>query len=217
MVFTASEEDRLVEGLQVQRFDLRSKAIKGPGLRLKLDVRRVWECPACGRRVKRGGEVTNYKCPCREPALWMRLIENQRFVREYQPYIVPEITADDLAGDEEPAASEPAIAEEAVLVEVEVIEPAEVESPLEDDDEFFSPEDRAEDNPPLIEPPASEPEPSVRLEPLLAEPASEPSAAEPEPEPAVPSDRPPESPPKDQPRPGKSRRRSGRKRRRRHR
>ena len=40
----------------------------------------VWECPACGRRVRTGGHVVNLRCDCRAaggagPAVWMKLVE----------------------------------------------------------------------------------------------------------------------------------------------
>ncbi len=50
--------------------------MKGPGFRLDLDVRRVWECPACGRRLKRLGNVAQLDCHCRPGnPVAMRLIE----------------------------------------------------------------------------------------------------------------------------------------------
>jgi hypothetical protein len=50
--------------------------MKGPGFRVDLDVRRLWECPACGRRLKMPGDVTNMSCDCRGPGSEiMRLIE----------------------------------------------------------------------------------------------------------------------------------------------
>jgi hypothetical protein len=179
-----------------------------------LDVRRIWECPACGRRVKREGEITSYKCHCQDPAMWMRLIEDRRLVWEYEPYIVPEIAADDLMEDEEPAPSESVIVAEAVLVEM--IGPVEIESPLPEAEDFYSPEAEAEVSPPVGEPSAPEPPEPIPPEPIPPEPITpEPPAAESAPEP-VSSDSPPETTPKEQPRTGKSRRRrSGRKRHRR--
>lgn len=51
-------------------------AMKGPGFRLGLDVRRIWECPACGRCLKRPGDVTQVDCDCRpEAPVAMRLVE----------------------------------------------------------------------------------------------------------------------------------------------
>jgi len=53
--------------------------MKGPGFRLDLDVRRVWECPACGKRLRMAGEVTQLACDCRgEASPAMRLVERLR-------------------------------------------------------------------------------------------------------------------------------------------
>ncbi|HZT83222.1 MAG TPA: hypothetical protein VFA26_23535 [Gemmataceae bacterium] len=54
--------------------------MKGPGGRLKFDVRRVWECPACHHRARTGGDVVNRACDCQADAdpprqVWMRLVE----------------------------------------------------------------------------------------------------------------------------------------------
>ncbi len=62
---------------------MEGSAIKGPGYRNKFDVRRVWECPACRRRVRTGGHVVNLRCDCGAasgagPALWMKLVEGSR-------------------------------------------------------------------------------------------------------------------------------------------
>jgi len=67
--------------------------MKGPHQRLKYDLRRLWECPACKRRERTPGSVTFRHCSCRlkqvdgKPVV-MKLIEDsvQR--------IAPPITAD---------------------------------------------------------------------------------------------------------------------------
>lgn len=46
--------------------------MKGPRARWKHDVRRLWECPACHRRERTGGDIVNLRCGCQT---WMRLIE----------------------------------------------------------------------------------------------------------------------------------------------
>jgi hypothetical protein len=56
--------------------------MKGPRGRLKHDVRRVWECPACGKRERTGGQVVTRLCPCQADAApprqtWMRLVEER--------------------------------------------------------------------------------------------------------------------------------------------
>src|SRR5262245_20027976 len=38
--------------------------MKGPSERLKYDLRRVWECPACRRRERTAGTVTFRHCSC---------------------------------------------------------------------------------------------------------------------------------------------------------
>lgn len=57
--------------------------MKGPAARWKFDVRRVWECPACQRRERTGGQVVNLLCDCQlrgesPHRTWMRLIEEER-------------------------------------------------------------------------------------------------------------------------------------------
>ena len=56
--------------------------MKGPGHRLKFDVRRVWECPVCHRRQKSDGRVVHLRCHCMDNChppqeIWMKLIEER--------------------------------------------------------------------------------------------------------------------------------------------
>src|SRR5262245_8444437 len=39
--------------------------MKGPYERLKYDLRRLWECPACKRRERTSGSITFRHCSCR--------------------------------------------------------------------------------------------------------------------------------------------------------
>ena len=51
--------------------------MRGAGLRLDNDVRRVWQCAACGAERKVGAQVTTVRCQCAgRPA--MKLIEAMR-------------------------------------------------------------------------------------------------------------------------------------------
>gem|GEM_PF-1903191 len=51
--------------------------MRGAGLRLDIDVRRVWRCAACGAERRVGAQVTVVRCQCDgRPA--MKLIEGQR-------------------------------------------------------------------------------------------------------------------------------------------
>lgn len=38
--------------------------MKGPFERLKYDLRRIWECPQCGHKVRTDGTVTTQFCRC---------------------------------------------------------------------------------------------------------------------------------------------------------
>jgi len=60
--------------------------MKGPGNRMKLVVRRAWECPLCRRRLLTAGSVVQQACNCRPPdegggPVWMRLVEEPRPAR----------------------------------------------------------------------------------------------------------------------------------------
>lgn len=64
--------------------------MRGPGIRLDLDVRRVWRCPQCGKQRRVGGEVTTVTCTCGKP---MQLVEEgRRRFREPQPLASRELT-----------------------------------------------------------------------------------------------------------------------------
>ena len=52
--------------------------MKGPGMRLDLDVRRVWECPECHRQLRSDGQATARVCGCTREGVPMRLIELPR-------------------------------------------------------------------------------------------------------------------------------------------
>jgi hypothetical protein len=54
--------------------------MKGPYGRLRFDVRRLWECPRCGRFERTGGAVVTLPCHvCGQTedgaVVWMKLIE----------------------------------------------------------------------------------------------------------------------------------------------
>jgi hypothetical protein len=50
--------------------------MKGPFERLKYELRRIWECPKCHRRIKSPGSQTAMFCRCSEgdPAIPMALV-----------------------------------------------------------------------------------------------------------------------------------------------
>jgi hypothetical protein len=54
--------------------------MKGRSAWFKRDVRRQWECPVCGKRVKTPGSVVTRACDCLAKGdppqiVWMRLCE----------------------------------------------------------------------------------------------------------------------------------------------
>src|SRR5690242_15515946 len=82
--------------------------MKGPYERLKYDLRRLWECPACKRRERTAGSVTFRHCTCRlkqldgKPVV-MTLIEDS--VQRLVPVVAIEHPA------QEPPPQEPAPSE----------------------------------------------------------------------------------------------------------
>jgi hypothetical protein len=66
--------------------------MKGPGHSKRCDVRRVWECPVCQKRVKTGGNIVHLRCEaCARnktgDTAWMRLLEPRRQSRTVYPHI----------------------------------------------------------------------------------------------------------------------------------
>ena len=52
--------------------------MKGPGMRLDLDIRRVWQCPACSRESRSDVQVVTKLCGCTKEGVAMRLVERPR-------------------------------------------------------------------------------------------------------------------------------------------
>lgn len=52
--------------------------MKGPGLRIEIDVRRAWRCPACGQGARLAMDITAPRCPCVRDGVPMKLAEGQR-------------------------------------------------------------------------------------------------------------------------------------------
>jgi hypothetical protein len=71
--------------------------MKGPFERLKYDLRRIWECPQCGHKVRTDGSATTQFCRCGKnntnPPVAMKLIGDgpRRLVPPVpRPVVVPE-------------------------------------------------------------------------------------------------------------------------------
>jgi hypothetical protein len=65
--------------------------MRGPGLRLKYDVRRLWRCPVCGYERRAPAMEVVVRCHCNHEEPWMKLVEPKRQVRPparpHDPYI----------------------------------------------------------------------------------------------------------------------------------
>jgi hypothetical protein len=112
--------------------------MKGPYQRLKFDLRRLWECPACNRRERTAGSVSYCFCQCQEgkadgQPVVMKLIADgpQRVIPPFvmkhdrEDELVP--SAMDRASDMASLGVEPmtnaAPGESAVLLAAEPVEP----------------------------------------------------------------------------------------------
>ena len=71
--------------------------MKGPGIRIDLDVRRTWRCPKCGRTAKYLGDVVALRCNCGSEPVWMQLTDLQRKPRAIQHAVVHPAAADEAA------------------------------------------------------------------------------------------------------------------------
>lgn len=52
--------------------------MKGPGLRIDIDVRRAWRCPVCGQNARLPMDITAPRCPCVREGVPMMLAEGRR-------------------------------------------------------------------------------------------------------------------------------------------
>ncbi|MGE5193199.1 MAG: hypothetical protein ACM3U2_11945 [Deltaproteobacteria bacterium] len=107
--------------------------MKGPGLRIDHDVRRVWHCAKCGKTVRTPVHVVAQRCSCSD-ASWMALqppVKREPFrppVREPLPEFEPAPEQPAPVAPDTPIVEEPSVtfqAEEAVPV----ASPAETNEP----------------------------------------------------------------------------------------
>ncbi|QDU38150.1 hypothetical protein Mal4_24730 [Maioricimonas rarisocia] len=63
--------------------------MKGPGLRLDLEVRRLWRCPTCGVERRVPARQVTVTCGCTDSGTFMQLIEPKRAVRAEPPPLDP--------------------------------------------------------------------------------------------------------------------------------
>ncbi len=120
--------------------------MKGPGLKLDLDVRRLWKCPQTGQTIRLSGDVVAKSMEVNGETVFMQLVEEQRKLHE-DPYHFnfAETAASDQSSSERAAAAarsldsdqarEADAAQQDVAAAVEP--PAEQEQPNDDPDEAF--------------------------------------------------------------------------------
>ena len=74
--------------------------MKGPGLRIEIDVRRAWRCPTCGQNQRWPTDITAPRCFCVRDGVPMKLAEGLRTGRGY---LRPELRSvlDRIQGGEE--------------------------------------------------------------------------------------------------------------------
>ena len=95
--------------LGAKRSEKEEQVIKGPGIRLDLDVRRVWRCPQCQRVLKTAGHITSRRCPI--DGEFMQLDDSAQ--RATSRFSFPPITIDqvdeveDTVDGEHPATEQP--------------------------------------------------------------------------------------------------------------
>ena len=104
--------------------------MKGPGLRLRNDVRRCWRCPDTGNLLKTPGAVTHLYSPFVKQASWMKLEEDEPIARNYisletilgrMDIVIPE--EEEVASEkEEIAETEPASEETSEAISEETAE-----------------------------------------------------------------------------------------------
>jgi len=90
--------------------------MRGPGLKLDLDVRRLWTCPVCRQQRRLPGDVTSALCPCRDAGVPMQLTADSRLLRRAErltplPYLKQAVSAPvepTLAAEPVPSGSEEA-------------------------------------------------------------------------------------------------------------
>ena len=59
--------------------------MKGPGLKLDLDVRRLWKCPQTGETIRLSGDVVSKSIQVEGKEVFMKLMEEQRSLHR-DPY-----------------------------------------------------------------------------------------------------------------------------------
>jgi len=106
-------------------------SMKGPGLKLDLDVRRLWKCPSTGETIRLSGDVTSKTMQVDGETVFMQLVEEKRKLHQ-DPYHFDFTEADisDQSSSERAAAAARSLDAEPSAPEAETAVPESVsESP----------------------------------------------------------------------------------------
>lgn len=104
--------------------------MKGPFERLKYDLRRIWECPQCGHKVRTDGSATTQFCRCGKsntnPAIPMKLVGDgpRRLVPPVPRPAVEVATPQAIAANTQVAV----VSEGAVATQVDVVPGTQIET-----------------------------------------------------------------------------------------
>lgn len=157
--------------------------MRGPGIKLDLDVRRLWTCPVCHKQRRLPGHVASPLCPCSENGVVMQLTADSKLLRRAER-ITP------LPFEKRPGAVKPVIPEP--VSEMREPEPSRERAVVAD--VVRKPEAPARDDEPTILasasgslPMADESSPVSDSGGELPSP-TEPAAADPAPQPDIPPD-----------------------------
>lgn len=102
--------------------------MKGPGLKLDLDVRRLWKCPKTGETIRLSGKVVSKTMQVEGEEVFMQLVEEKRSLyRDPFHFDYFEMPTDDQSSSERAAAAarsldEPEATQKEVTPEQEVPE-----------------------------------------------------------------------------------------------
>ncbi|QDT44516.1 hypothetical protein Pan241w_46270 [Gimesia alba] len=127
--------------------------MKGPGLKLDLDVRRLWKCPQTGETIRLSGDVTTKSTQMNGETVFMKLVEEKRSLyRDPFHFDYYEPPAADQSSSERAAAAARSIEEMETVEEIVVAEAQTTEI------SFTAPEEPKPDTPQVQEPAAEDEE-----------------------------------------------------------
>lgn len=128
--------------------------MKGPGLKLDLDVRRLWKCPQTGQTIRLSGDVVNKTMQVDGETVFLQLVEEKRSLyRDPFHFDYYELPSADQSSSERAAAAARSNEE----TETETIEEIVVTEAQSTEITLAVSEESEPDTPPTQEPPTQEP------------------------------------------------------------